>query len=274
MTSFATNDSVRIAYELAGRTKGQRPARRPLLLIQGLGYERHGFGPALESLASARTVVLFDNRGSGESDKPAGPYTVRELAQDAVSVLDAASIDRADVVGVSLGGMVAQEVARSFPERVARLVLACTTPGVRGYPMPQQTVNLLAAMPSLPFEEALRRLVENALADTTVATRPELVDEIMRYRLANPPDLGGWQAQAAAGASFDALERLGAIRAPTLVMHGGGDHVVDQRNGELLAQRIPGARLRRFPHAGHLFVWEEPVEFATAVLAFLDEGTT
>jgi pimeloyl-ACP methyl ester carboxylesterase len=270
VTSFANNGSVRVAYELVAHTNGRGPARRPLLLIQGLGYERHGFGPAVETLAATRTLVLFDNRGSGESDKPPGPYTVRDLAQDAISVLAAASIDRVDVVGISLGGMVAQEVALGFPTLVARLVLACTTPGVRGYPMPQRTVSLMAAAPSLPFEEALRRLVENALADTTVATRPELVEEIMRYRRAHPPDLGGWQALTAAAAGFDALDRLGSIRAPTLVLHGADDHVVDDRNAELLAERIDESRLHRFPAAGHLFVWEEPAAFAATVLDFLD----
>ena len=102
---------------------------QPLLLIHGLGYARWGWEPVLPGLAEQFDVILFDNRGIGESDAPAGPYTVAEMAGDAVRVLDEAGVERAHVVGTSLGGMIAQELALSHPERVDRLVLACTTPG-------------------------------------------------------------------------------------------------------------------------------------------------
>lgn len=259
MTALATSGDVRIVYEL----RGDGP---PVLLVHGLGYARWGWEPVVDGLAERLRVCLFDNRGIGESDSPEGPYSARTMAEDAVAVLDAAGLERAHVVGTSLGGMVAQELALGWPERVDRLVLVCTTAGLQGVPMPEQTVRLFASAGTLPVEEALRRFVENSLAP---GAEPELVERIYERRLANPFGLAGWQAQAAAGMSFDSFDRLGAIAAPTLVMHGTEDAVIDIRNSELLAQRIPDARLEIFEGGGHLFMWEQPERFVEAVTEFL-----
>ena len=258
--SRARNGGVEIAYEVLGDGP-------PLLLIQGLGYGGRGWGPTLDALAEDFRVVAFDNRGYGASDRPAGPYTVAELAADAVAVLDAAGIERADVVGASLGGMIAQELVLARPERVDRLVLQGATPGgPRAYAMPARTVALFGEAASLGPAVALRRFVENALADDAPG---ELVDRVVAYRAANLPDPAGWRAQAAAGMGFDAFDRLGRIEAPTLVVHGTEDAVVDVRNAELLAERIPHAALALFPGTGHLFFWEEPERFVRLVTEFL-----
>jgi 3-oxoadipate enol-lactonase len=249
--------TVRIAWEAVG-------SGPPLVLVHGLGYARWGWGSVVPPLAERFRVVLLDNRGTGESDVPPGPYTARVMAEDVVRVLDEAEIERGHVVGTSLGGMVAQELALGWPERVEKLVLACTTPGgPNAYPLPAQTLALMAEAPLLPPDVALRRFVENALAG------PEHVDEITQLRLANPPDLAGWAAQAAAGAAFDAFDRLGEIEAPTLVLHGTKDTVVDPRNAPILAERIPDARLELFPDCGHLFFWEQPERFVELVGEFL-----
>lgn len=243
----------------------------PLLLIHGLGYARWGWEPVLPGLAERFDVVLFDNRGIGESDTPPGPYSAAEMASDAIQVLDEAGVERAHVVGTSLGGMVAQELALGYPDRVDRLVLACTTPGgPKAHPMPQVTVALMAEAATLEPAVALRRFVENALAPATVAAHPELVDGIMAHRLATAQQPVAWAAQAAAGMTFDAYARLGALTAPTLVQHGDEDVVVDPRNGDLLVELLPDARLERFPGTGHLFFWEEPERFVSSVSAFLE----
>ena len=255
---------MRIAWERHG-------SGPPVLLIHGLGYARWGWEPVLPGLAEHFDVLLFDNRGIGESDAPPGPYTVAEMAADAVRVLDEAGVDRAHVVGTSLGGMIAQELALSYPDRVDRLVLACTTPGgQRAHPMPSETVRLITQAPTLEPAVALRRFVENALAPSTVERRPELVEQILAHRLAAPQDPAAWAAQAAAGATFDAHDRLGALTAPTLVLTGDEDVVVDPRNSELLVQLLPDARLASFPDAGHLFFWEGPERFVATVGRFLE----
>jgi len=258
--------SVRIAWERHG-------SGAPLLLIHGLGYARWGWEPVLPGLAERFDVVLFDNRGIGESDAPPGPYTAGEMADDAIQVLDEAGVDRAHVVGTSLGGMVAQELALGYPDRVDRLVLACTTPGgPKAHPMPQQTLTLMAEAAKLEPAVALRRFVENALAPATVAEHPGLVDRIMAHRLATAQQPAAWAAQAAAGATFDAYGRLGALAAPALVQHGDADVVVDPRNADLLVELLPDARLERFPGTGHLFFWEAPERFVSSVSGFLEDA--
>jgi 3-oxoadipate enol-lactonase len=227
----------------------------PLVLVHGLGYGSWGWGPAAEALERDFRVVLHDN-----------PYadSIADMAAALARTLDDAGAERAHVLGTSLGGMVAQEFALSFPERVDRLVLVCTTPGgERAVPMPAQTVRLMQEAAALPQEEALRRFVENALANGARA------DEIYRLRLENPPDPEGWLAQATAGAAFDAYDRLGAVRAPTLVLHGTSDAVVDVGNAELLASLIPGASVELFEGGGHLFFWEQPDRFVATVRNFL-----
>ena len=238
----------------------------PLLLIQGLGYGRWGWEPIVPGLAARHRVVSFDNRGIGESDKPAGPYTAAQMAEDARQVLDDAGIDRAHVLGASLGGMIAQELAVAAPERVDRLVLCCTTPGGSAtVPMPEVTMRLFAEAPSLAPEVALRRFVENALGTNPP---PELVDELFARRVANPPDPAGWQAQAAAGMGFEGVDA--EIAAPTLILGGTADNVVDHRNAQVLAGRIPGARVEFLEGAGHLFFWEQPGESVRIINEFLE----
>jgi 3-oxoadipate enol-lactonase len=261
--SEALNDGVRIAYEVLG-------AGEPLLFIHGLGYDRRGWGPLPALLADDFQVLLFDNRGVGESDVPEGPYAVSQMAADAVAVLDAAGVERAHVLGVSLGGYIAQDLALTYPERVRRLVLASTAPGgPRSHPMPQAGLEAFGRFPTMEREAGLRLMVESSLGAHGVRERPELVEEIVAYRLARAPTLAGWQAQAYAGATFDAYDRVPAIATPTLVLHGGADTVVDPRNAELLVELIPDTRVELVPDRGHLVVWEEAELLAPVVREFL-----
>ena len=180
--------------------------------------------------------MLLDNRGIGGSDAPPGPYTVDEMARDTIGVLDEAGIERAHVVGTSLGGMVAQELALPAPERVAKLVLVCTTPGG-----PQRRADAGRdgqADRRGARSRAARRAAAVRRERARAAERPqEIVERILEHRLATAQSPAAWLAQASAGATFDALDRLPAITAPTLVLHGTADAVVDQRNAELLDER-------------------------------------
>jgi 3-oxoadipate enol-lactonase len=233
----------------------------PLLLIHGLGYARWGWEPVVEPLSRSFDVLLFDNRGVGGSDAPPGPYTTGEMAGDALQVLDEAGVERAHVVGTSLGGMIAQELALAAPERVDRLVLVCTLPGsARSFPMPAQTVRLMEA------RATLREYVENSLDPDP---RPELVDRILEHRVATAQPFEPWAAQAAAGAGFDAYDRLASLATPTLVIHGDGDVVVDPRNAEPLGELIPDVRVKIYPGCGHLLMWQEPDVFVRDLEDFL-----
>lgn len=248
--------------KIAWRESG---AGETVLLIQGLGYGAWGWDPVVPGLAERFRVLSFDNRGIGDSDRPAGPYTARMMADDALQVLDEAGVERAHVVGASLGGMIAQEFAVAAPERVEKLVLACTTPGgAAAVPMPEVTIRLFQEAATLAPEVALRRFVQNALGADPAES---LVDELFALRVANPPDPEGWQAQAAAGTTFPGVD--GAIEAPTLVLQGTSDNVVAAGNAEVLAARIPGARVELLEGAGHLFFWEQPDAFVRIVTEFL-----
>ena len=254
-------DGTRIAWA----EQGDGP---PLLLVQGLGYAGSwGWGPVVEPLAGTFRVIWFDNRGVGGSDRPPGPYSARMMAEDAVAVLDAAGVGRAHVLGASLGGMIAQELALGWPERVDRLVLACTLAGgPDAYPMPEQTVRLITQPLDLPPDERFRVFIRNALSEPYDEA---IVEVIKDHRIAEAQPLEAWQAQAAAGMTFDAADRIGGITQPTLVVTGTADEVVDPRNSELLAAGIPGARLEHFEGAGHLFFWQDPDRFVGLLEEFL-----
>jgi len=257
---IAANGDVTIGWEEAGTGS-------PLLLIHGLGYARWGWEPLAPLLAEHHRVISFDNRGVGESSVPAGPYTAAEMAGDALAVVDAAGVERAHLLGTSLGGMIAQELAFIAPERVDRLVLIATTPGATGgFPMPEVTVRLLAEAAELPPDVALRRFVENALGP---APDPRLVERILAHRMTAPQDPAGWAAQAHAGTTYDGAGRAKAITAPTLLISGTADRVVDHRNSTALAELIPDASVQLVPEAGHLVFWERPRLVADLVMEHL-----
>lgn len=266
MDRTATNDDVHIAYEVLG------PAGDPMpvVLVHGLGYARWGWEPVAARLAERRRVVLLDNRGIGASDVPDGPYTAEQMAGDVLAVVDALGADRVQLVGVSLGGMVAQHVALQRPACVERLVLVSTTPGgAAAHPIPAATLDLLARMSALPAEEALRAAVDNALGSLVGERHDTVASRIVAHRLSSPQDPAGWRAQAHAGTTHALGEDVARIACPVLVLHGDDDAVVDARNAEVLGRLLPDATVRTVPGGGHLWFWEDPDRFVDEVLAFL-----
>jgi 3-oxoadipate enol-lactonase len=267
---YAENGRQRIAYRVRMSLMSRR---RPwLLMIQGLGFDHAGWDPVVPALRRRFRLLLMDNRGCGASDPPVGVFSVPDLARDAVAVLDAAGVTRAHVLGCSLGGMVAQELAIDHGDRVLGLVLACTTPGwPAGYPMPAPSMRLMALTRNLPADQALRRHVENALAAGTVRTDPALVARLVEHHGAHPDVETSMVSLSMAGARYFGGRRQSRIAAPTLVLQGTEDTVVDPRNGPYLAGQIPGAELEMLPGLGHLFFWERPGSLTGPVIRFLEE---
>ena len=267
-TCFTRNGTVAIAYDV----RGQGP---PLVLIQGLGIGRWGWDPVADRLARRFRVITIDNRGIGASGVPPGPYSTRAMAADVLAVLDDAGVDSAAVVGTSLGGMVAQELALSHPDRVDRLVLVAAIPG--GWltaPMPLKTAYLLTWAPLLANEVRLRGFVTHALGSRTRRRRPEVAERLAALRRAHPQSQHAWRAQATAGVLFDPGGRQRRITQPTLILQGTADQVVSPANGRLLADLIPDTRLQYFEGAGHLLYWDEPKRFVRVVADFLTDRTT
>jgi pimeloyl-ACP methyl ester carboxylesterase len=194
------------------------------------------------------------------------------MAGDVLAVLDHAGIQRASVLGTSLGGMVAQELALAHPDRVDRLVLVATLPGgPRSRPMPLGTTYLFAAAPFLTSKLRLQQFVHNALGPATRRGRPEIAERLAAAKQASPQSETAWRAQVAAGMLFNPLGRQRHITQPTLVIQGTADRVVDPGNAGVLADLLPAARVERFDGAGHLLYWEQPRRFARVVTGFLTD---
>ncbi len=256
---FARNGDVRILFESRGRGF-------PLLLVPGIPAIASDWFPFADALAERFRVVAYDNRGSGSSDVPAGPYTTRAMAADALAVLDALKIERAHVFGVSMGGMIAQEIALAFPERVDHLVLGCTHAGVRHAVRPPREASQAFAFETDDWGARMRALAPFAFAPNVDAA---LLARFIAKKSGDVQLESGYRAQIAAVLAHDALDRLGAIRNPTLVLTGDADQVIPARNSRLLHERIPGSRLQVIPGAGHLFFLERPNPTLAALAAFL-----
>jgi len=218
----------------------------PLLLIQGLGGNSLHWGEGfLGGLQDDFELVLYDHRGAGRSGPLTGEHTIADLATDALALLDALEIGSAHVVGISMGGMVAQELVLAAPQRVRTLTLGCTYPGG-----PEATMTDMAVVGLLAAEYGKQ---EGAY---------ELYCELARQYRAPIPVL---MAQLSAIMGHDTSERLGEIEAPTLVVHGTEDRLMDVANGELIARLIPDARLELLEGSGHMFFWEQPERSAQLV---------
>jgi 3-oxoadipate enol-lactonase len=264
-TRLARNGPVALAYDVRGRGS-------PLVLIQGVGVGRWGWEPVADRLARRFQVITIDNRGIGASDTPPGTYSTRVMADDVLAVLDHAGIQRASLVGTSLGGMIAQELALAHPERVDKLVLVATIPGgPRSRPMPLPTTYLFASAPFMTSQAKLQQFVANTLGPTTLRRRPRVARRLAARKLAHPQPESAWRAQTAAGMLFNPLGRQRRITQPTLVVQGTADQVVAPGNAEVLAGLVPDARVQRFHGAGHLLYWEQPKRFVRVVTDFLTD---
>jgi 3-oxoadipate enol-lactonase len=257
---FADNHGTRIYWDEQGWGA-------PILLIMGLGYPSamwHRTRPALS--ASYRTIAL-DNRGAGQSDVPPGPYSIALMASDAAAVLDAAGVPSAHVFGVSMGGMIAQEFALQYPERVQSLILGCTAAGGPNAKRAEPAaIEMLKARTWMSREQAAESAIP-FIYDT--ATPRHLIDADIAQRHPWPTSPAGYLAQLQAILAWESFTRLPQITAPTLVVHGKVDRLVPPGNGELIAARIPGARLVLIERASHLFSTDQPEAAEKAVLEFL-----
>jgi pimeloyl-ACP methyl ester carboxylesterase len=192
-TRLARNGPVTLAYDLRGRGS-------PLVLIQGVGVGRWGWEPVADRLARRFQVITIDNRGIAASDTPPGHYSTRAMANDVLAVLDHAGIQHASLVGTSLGGMIAQELALAHPERVDKLVLVATIPGgPRSRPMPLPTTYLFAWAPLMTSQAKLQQFVHATLGPETLRRRPKLARRLVARKLAHPQSQQAWRAQTAAG---------------------------------------------------------------------------
>lgn len=244
----------------------------PLLLIAGLGYASWCWLELREALRERCELLAFDNRGTGRSDQPAGPYSIAMMADDAAALLDAAGVARAHVLGHSMGGYIAQSLALAHPDRVRSLILVGTMAGGPGMlPVPQDTVETWKLAGTLPPAEYARRSMPKSFAPGWTEAHRDAFERILARRLQFPTPSACWLAQYQACAEFVARGApVEQIRAAATVIHGALDGVVPQPNGRALAQRLPGAQFVDLPRAGHLPFLEDPAGFAALVRRHLE----
>jgi len=217
-------------------------------------------------LAQYFLTIAFDNRGVGSSDVPPGPYSISTMASDAAAVLDAAGISSAHIFGVSMGGMIAQEFALQYPARARSLILGCTSAGGPSAVRAERNVADILMARGMTLEHAREAIIPYIYDAGTPAEKIE-EDAILRKR--RLPSLEGYTAQLQGILAWEGYSRIAQITAPTLVLHGKSDALVPPANGELIAGRIPGAKLVLLDHASHLFLTDQTQAAHRAILDFL-----
>lgn len=258
--AYAVNQGVKLYWEEHG-------SGAPVLLIMGLSFTHEMWFRVLSAFIPRYRVILFDNRGVGSSDVPPGLYSIPKMATDALAVLDAAEVSAAHVIGASMGGMIAQELALRHPERVRSLVLGSTSHG-----------GLLARWPhfryrprGIRWSKASRLERENALIPLLYApaTPRARIEEDFQVRCQCKWSQRGFLGQFAGILTWSSYLRLTRLKIPALVMHGAEDHLVPPENGRVVASRIPGAEFLLIPNAGHIIITDQPEAAMDAILAFL-----
>jgi poly(3-hydroxyalkanoate) depolymerase len=246
-----------------------RGSGRPLLLITGLGASLELAEPFEQELvARGRQVISFDAPGIGGSTPYRSPRRMPGLVRTVTGLLDALGLDRVDVFGVSLGGVVAQQLARQAPERVRGLVLAATAPGLGG--MPGAPSALLALTTPRRYRDPEHYLqIAGRIYGGMARTDPRRLLRTVIGRV-RPPSLAGYVGQLYAITGWSSMPWLHTLRQPTLVLAGDDDPIIPLVNGRILAWRIPNAALHVVRGGGHLFILERPAEMAGLVTGFLD----
>jgi pimeloyl-ACP methyl ester carboxylesterase len=255
--SLVENRGAKIYWDVQGQGEA-------VLLIMGLGWASNMWHRTRPVLTERYRTIAFDNRGAGRSDVPHGPYSIALLASDAAAVLDASGVERAHVLGVSMGGMIAQEFALQYPKRVRSLILGCTAAGgPRAVQADAQAIQLLFRRdpdPAVRAKAAVPFIYDSG-------TPRERIDQDLAVLREWYPHPEGYTAQLQAIMAWEADSRLTHITAPTLVIHGENDRLDPAANGRLIAERIPGAGLVVLPNASHIFMTDQP---AAAHQAFLE----
>ena len=255
---LARLNGIHISYQVEGEGE-------PLVMIMGFTASRIGWMPQRRFFKKYCRVITFDNRGVGKSDKPPGPYSTRMMADDVVKLMDVLRIEKAHIMGLSMGGMIAQELAINYPQRVMKLVLASTyarQDETSGDTLEQAKFlhltpeKKVGTMVGLAFNKPFYRFTIGLLAR-------------VQTKFTGASDKVGIAGQSEACLKHDTLERLSSITAPTLVIVGTGDRIIKSVSSEVIAGRIPNAKLVKVEGGSHYLSFEMKNVFNREVLNFL-----
>jgi 3-oxoadipate enol-lactonase len=261
---------IELYYETHG-TRGPY-----FMLICGLGGHILGWDAELvEALGRETRLILFDNRGAGRSDKPDIEYSIAMHADDAARLLDVIGIERAHVLGASMGGMIAQEFALRHPGKTESLMLCCTAPGSHRMITPSQEVlETLAEVDGLTAEEIARKNRPLSFTQKFMDDNDDWLEAKMQRELAYATPAHSFKRQMAAAMHHNAYSRLPNIESPTMVMTGTEDILIPPENSDLLASQIPDAVLKRYDGVGHAFMTERRDAVVKDILEFIGNHST
>jgi pimeloyl-ACP methyl ester carboxylesterase len=255
---------INLYYEVHG-------AGYPLVLIRGFGSNADHWYCQTPGFSSRYNVVTFDNRGIGRSDKPDVPCTISIMADDTVGLMDAIGISKAHILGISMGGMIAQEIALRYPQRVHGLILACThCGGDRAVRPSEEIARIFVEYIFTGSQEAAQNTPKCLFTERTLREAPEVVERYQEVSRRFPPTSEAMIRQWEAIQGHDTWEDLSHVQAPTLVLSGTDDVLVPPENSRILAERIPNAQLRLIEGGGHQFLVEKADAFNRVVLEFLE----
>ena len=266
MPKVKVND-IQIYYEVQGEGF-------PLVMIMGLSANVDWWDPRMiQELSKKFKMVMFDNRGAGRTDVSNREYTIKLFADDTAGLMDALGISRANVFGVSMGGMIAQELVLNYPEKVEKLVLCSTNCGGTKSVQPSQEVleMLTADRSAFSPEEIARGSIPLLFTEDFIKDNPDLVELAIQQILKAPISNEAFMGHLNAIMNFDTCDRLSQIKAPTLVLHGKRDILVPPENGSILAEAIPNAKLVYFEISAHGLI-EEMDKVISVLLGFLAES--
>lgn len=232
----------------------------PIVMVMGLSANAAWWPPGLiQALAGQYKLLLFDNRGAGRTKGPAQEYRIPMFAEDTIGLMDALNIERAHIFGVSMGGMIAQEMALLHPERVEKMVLGCTHCGpAHSIAASPRVIGVLMKRDYKTVDEFITQVISILFPEETISRSPILVEELKKRYLIAPIRPDAYARQLQAILHFDSFDRLPRIKAPTLVMTGDRDILVLPQNSVILAQAIPNARLLFLEGCGHSFINQVP----------------
>ena len=263
----ANLNGINIYYESHGQGE-------PLVLIQGLGGGHASWFLQTRAFKKHYRVITFDNRGIGKTDKSSDPYTIKTMADDTIGLMDYLGVDKAHILGASLGGMVAQEVAIGYPQRVIKLVLVCTSAGGREitdiHPEMLKAIGIKegsteADLISVDFVKLMSAIISVAFNRRLYRMLLLPISKV-HMKLGG---VGGHLEQMEAVAGHSIVNRLHLIEAPTLVITGTEDKIMSPHSSEVIASQIPNAKLVKVEDGSHAFFLEMRGRFNKEVLGFL-----
>ena len=244
----------------------------PLVMIMGLGANIDWWtSDMIEACSQYFKTIIFDNRGAGRTDKPEIDYSIKMFADDTAGLMDVLNIERAHVLGASMGGSIAQELVLNYPEKVEKLVLGCSACGGSKQIIPSLDVleQFTGRLDAMDPEKVVQDVIPLLFTEVFTKNNPNFIESYKQKLLVSVMPSDAYQRQLNAVMGFNSYRRLKKIQAPTLIIHGKKDILSPVENAEILAEKIPGAKLLLLENAGHSYHQPDPDKVINAILEFL-----